>query len=249
MSSCRKNGTHFLTRREILKGIALTPVALRAAPLLAAPLLSSFPNASMDRLSGIPIVDLRLTPRYPIESPLADVIALVTPGSDGYITEKYADEIGFVLKKWSDALKASPAGLSVLAESLEESIEASTLAPTTETVLRSAYGIRTLRRQFAPDTARGRDRFIENLRRWLATPLQIETAEFETFGIEQIASRSLAVRTYIRYDIVSTHAGPRNEERVGSWLTEWCLDDSGAWKVRKWEAKEESVATAGGLHL
>jgi tetratricopeptide (TPR) repeat protein len=246
MSSYRKDGSPLLTRREILKGMALMPAAFRAAPLFVGPLLSGFPSLPVDRQCGIPFADLRLTPRYPSNPPLSDIIALVTAGSDGYITEKHADEIGFVLKKWSDALKASPAGLAVLSESLDESIEASTLAPATEKVLRSAYGIHTVRRQFAPDLARGRDRFIENLRSWLASPLQIETAEFEIFGIEQIAGSPLTVRADIRYDIVSTRGGARKEERVGSWHTEWSLGHLGTWKAHKWEANEESIATASG---
>jgi tetratricopeptide (TPR) repeat protein len=246
MSSRRKDGSHLLTRREILKSIALAPAAFRAAPLFAGPLLPGFPNLPFDRQSGIPFADFRLTPHYPAKSPLADIMALVPAGSDGYITEKFADEIGFVLKKWSDALKASPAGLTALAESLDESIEASTFVAATEAVLRSAYGIRTVRRQFATDLARGRDRFVENLRGWLAMPLQVETAEFEIFGIEQIAASPLTVRAEIRYDLVLPHTGARKEERVGSWHTEWLRGDAGAWKVRKWEAKEESVATATG---
>ena len=244
--SRRKDGSRLLTRREVLKGMALTPVAFRVAPLLAGPLLPGFPNVGIDRQSAIPFADLRLAPRYPVKSPLADIIALVPPGSDGYITEKYADEIGSVLKKWGDALKVSPAGLTVLAESVDESIEASTFAPSAETVLRSGYGIDTLRRQFAPDPARGRGRFVENLRSWLAAPLQIETAEFEIFGIGQIAGNPLAVRTDIRYDLVSTGSGARKEERVGSWHIEWFRGDSGAWKARKWEAKEESIARTKG---
>jgi len=246
MSSRRKDGNHLLTRREILKGLTLAPAAFRTAPLFAGPLLSGFPNSGDNQQSGSSFADLRLPPRYPLKSPLADVIALVSPGSDGYITEKYADEIGSVLKKWSDALKASPAHFSILAASLDESIEASTLAPAAETVLRSICGIRTIRRQFTPELARDRNRFIGNLQGWLGTPLQIEIAEFEIFGIELIANRPLAVVTDIRYDIVSTRAGARKEERVGSWYVEWYLGDSGAWKARKWEAKEESIATATG---
>jgi tetratricopeptide (TPR) repeat protein len=244
--SCRKDGSHLLTRREVLKGMALAPVGFRVAPLFAGPLPPGFPNVGMDPQSGIPFADLRLTPRYPAKPPLADIMALVTPGSDGYITEKYADEIGSLLKKWSDALKVSPAGLTVLAESLDESIEASTLVPAAETVLRSTYGIGTARRQFAPDLARGRERFVENLRSWLAAPLQIETAEFEIFGIEQVAGNPLAVRADIRYDMVSTGSGAGKEERVGSWHTEWFRADSGAWKARRWEAREESIARAKG---
>ncbi len=226
MSSRRKDGNHLLTRREILKGMALTPVALRAAPLFAGSLLQGPPNLASIRQAGLPIADLRLTPHYPAKSPLADILALVTPGSDGYITEKYADKIGSALKKWSDALKAAPAGLTALAESLDDSIEASTLVSAKEIVLRSDYGIHSVRRQFTPDLVRGRDRFIESMRSWLAAPLQIETAEFEIFAIQQIAGDPLAVRTEIRYDLVSTRSGARKEERVGSWRTEWVCDRS-----------------------
>jgi tetratricopeptide (TPR) repeat protein len=246
MSSRRKDGNPLLTRREILKGMALTPVALRVAPLFAGSLLPGPPSLASIRQTGLPIADLRLTPQYPAKSPLADILALATPGADGYITEKYADEIGFALKKWSDALRAAPAGLTALAESLDDSIEASTLVPAKEIVLRSDYGIHSVRRQFTPDLVRGRDRFIESLRSWLAAPLQFETAEFEIFAIEQIAGDALAVRTEIRYDLVSTRSGAHKEEHVGSWRTEWVHSDSGAWKARKWEAGEEIVATAKG---
>ncbi len=248
--SRRMDRSNLFTRRKVLKGMALAPMAFRAAPLFAGPLLPGFsdpgPDLGIDHGSGIPFADLRLTPRYPVKSPLADIIALVPPGSDGYITEKYADEIGSVLQKWSDALKASTAGLSVLSESLDESIQASTLVPSTETLLRSAYGIDTFKRQFVPDLAHGHDRFVDHLRSWLAAPLQIETAEFEIFGIEQIPGSPLAVRADIRYDLVLTGSGARKEERVGSWHTEWLRGDSGVWKARKWEAKEESIARTQG---
>ena len=226
--------------------MAFTPMAFRAAPVFAGPLLSSFPRLGVDRQSGIHFVDLRLTPSNPPKSPLADITALVNPGSDSYVTEKYADEVVSVLKKWSDALKASPSGLTALAVSLDESIEASTLVPSAETVLRSAHGVESVKRQFGPDLAHGRDRFIENLRSWLAAPLQIETAEFEIFGIEQIAGNPLTVRVDIRYDMVTTRLENRKEERIGSWQTEWFRIDSGSWRARKWQAKEETIATAKG---
>jgi tetratricopeptide (TPR) repeat protein len=246
MSSPRKDGSNLLSRREILKGMALTPVVFRAAPIFAGPLLSDSPSLYPDRQSGLRFPDLRLTPHYPTRSPLADIIALVTPGSDNYINEKYAAEIGSVLKKLSDALEATPAGVTVLAEWVDESIEASTFVPAQKTRLRSDHGVETVRRQFSPDLARGRARFIESLRSWLAAPLEVETAEFEIFAIAQIADQPLSVRADIRYDIVTARSGGRKEECVGSWHTEWFRSDSGAWKARKWQAEEESIATAKG---
>ena len=244
MSSRPKDGNKFITRREILKGMALAPVALRSAPLFAGPLLTG-PSTSKLQVALI-FTDLRLTPQYPAKSPLADILTLVAPGSDGYITEKYADEIGIVLKNWSDALKSDPDALAVLSRSLDESIEASNLVAASESVLRSAYGIQTVGRQFTSDLARGRERFLENLRSWLAKPLQIETAEFEIYGIQQIADTPLAVRADIRYDIVSARSGTRREERVGSWRTEWIRDGAGTWKAQSWKADQESIATTTG---
>lgn len=246
MSSRRTDGIRFFTRREILKGMALSPAIFRASPIFAGPLPTGPGSPAPNREAGLPFTDLRLTPHYPAKSPLADVLALVTPGSDSYMTEKYAEEIGFALKKWSDALRADPAGVKAVAESLDESIEASTLAPSRETVLRSAYGIRAVRRQFTADPVRGRDRFVVSLRSWLAAAARIETAEFEIFGIEQIAGEPLVVRADIRYDLVSGTSGARKEERVGTWRTEWVRSESSAWKARKWEAEEETVASAEG---
>jgi tetratricopeptide (TPR) repeat protein len=246
MSSRRKDGSRLLTRREILKDMALAPMIYHAAPLFAGPLLAAPSIFASSRQAGPRFADLRLAPQYPVKSPLAEILALVTPGSDGYMTEKYADEIGSVLKRWSDALRAAPAGVTVLAESLDETIEASRLEPVTETVLRSDCGVRTVRRQFAPDLAHGRDRFIEGLRAWLAAPLHIETAEFEIFGIEQTGGSPAAVSADIRYDLVLTRSGERREERVGSWHTEWVRSESGAWKARKWQAGEETAAATKG---
>ena len=246
MSSRRTDSKPLLTRRDILKGMALTPIALQAAPIFAGPLMPAPAGPGTNRLSDAAFADLRYTPHYPVRSPLADIFALVTPGSDSYSSEKYADEIGAVLNKWSDALRRSPAELTLLAESLDESIEASTLAPSGEKALRSAYGIRTAKRQFAPDLARGRERFMESLRKWLGAPLRIETAEFEIFAINQISENPLVVRTETRYDLVSLRSGERKEERVGSWRAEWVRSASGSWTARRWEAGEEAVATAAG---
>ncbi|HEV2135973.1 MAG TPA: tetratricopeptide repeat protein [Terracidiphilus sp.] len=246
MSSRRKDGTRLLTRREILKDLALTPAIFRAAPLFAGPLLAGAPSVTSPEHPGPLFADLRLIPHYPAKSPLAGIFALVAPGSDSYITEKYADEICSILKKWSDALKAAPTGVADLAESLDQSIEASTLVPVHETVLRSAFGIHSVRRQFTPDLVPGRDRLIEALRKWLAAPIRIDTAEFEIFAIEQVAGEPLAVRADIRYDLVSTLSGARKEERVGSWRTEWVRTESNSWKARKWELGEETAAIAKG---
>ena len=194
--------------------------------------------------------DVRLTPHYPTKSPLEDVLRLVAPGSDEYVTEKYAFEIGSQLNQWGQALVASAQDLSALARSLDPSVGASRLSGAKETTLRSGDGLRIVRRQFAADIVVGRERFLQEIRDWLGQVSRVETAEFEIIGIEEVGSAPLKVGLEIRYDIVASRNGQRREERVGSWHTEWSNDESRnaleAWKVNRWEAREEILSVTDG---
>src|SRR5439155_7588705 len=110
--------------------------------------------------SGFSLAEIRLTPHYPTKSPLEDLLRLVAPGSDEYVIEKYAFEIGSQLNQWSRALESSVHDLSAFARSLDPAVEASPLAPAKETTLRSGDGIHIVKRQFAADVVIGRERFL-----------------------------------------------------------------------------------------
>ncbi len=107
--SRRKDRTHSLSRRAFLR-MGLAPVLLRSAPLLG--LFPSGDLSSINRSSRFSLADIRLKPSYPARSPLEDVLRRVVPGSDEYITEKYAFEIDQLFRQWSRALKTSPFDLS-----------------------------------------------------------------------------------------------------------------------------------------
>src|SRR6266576_4275576 len=240
----------FLSRRRLLKSLGLAPMLFCPAPFHASSFLFEPGETVPSHPSGFTFADIRLTPHYPTKSPLEDVLRLVAPGSDEFVTEKYAFEIGSQLNEWSQALEASAHDLSALARSLDPSVEASPLAPAKETTLRSGDGIHIVRRQFAADVVAGRDRFLEAIRDWMGQISRVETAEFEITGIEEVASAPLRVRLDIRYDIVASRNGQRHEERVGSWHTEWSYDESRnaleAWKARRWEARDEILSITDG---
>ena len=213
--SRRKDENKIFSRRTFLKGIGLTPLLFRPAPLHGSPFLFYPPRALASQNHNFPFADFRLTPHYPAKSPLEDVLRLVAPGSDEYVTEKYAFEIESLLKQWSHALKVSVRDLSPLAKSLDPSLQASPLAPEKETALRTGEGIDSTRRQFAAHVMLGRERFLEEIHTWLGQLSQVETAEFEIIGIEETASSPLTIQLDIRYDIVATRNDERREERVG----------------------------------
>src|SRR5271169_2794204 len=142
--SRHKNENHLLSRRTLLKGMGLAPLLLRPAPFYGAPFLFGSPTVFPNQNPAFPFSDIRLTPHYPKKSPLEDVLRLVAPGSDEYVTEKYAFEIQSLLNQWSRTLKASANDHAVLAKSLDSlidsSIEASPLSTVKEIPLRTGDG-------------------------------------------------------------------------------------------------------------
>jgi Flp pilus assembly protein TadD/peroxiredoxin len=235
-----------LSRRALLKGLGLTPLLLRPSPLHGYSLLFGDPNVLPDSTAVLDFSDVRLRPRYPAKSPLEDVFRLVAPGSDEYITEKYAFEIGVVLSQWSAGLRRSVREGSALGQSFDASVEGCTLASAHEAAVRDEYGIEVVRRTFAPGAVHGRERFQQQISAWLGQFLRIDVAEFEITGIQEAAGSPPALRVEIRYDIVGARTDQRREERIGTWRTEWSRSASAEWKATRWEAGEETVSRAGG---
>ena len=226
--------------------MGLAPVLLRPAPFWGSGFIFGPAKVFPSQKPDFSFSDLRLTPHYPEKSPLADVLRLVAPGSDEYVTERYAFEIGAILTAWSQALKASLRDFSVLAGSLDSAIEASALGSAREIPVRSGYGIEIVKRRFAAGVAPGRERFLREIQAWLGQASRMETAEFEIYGMEETAPAPLSVRVEVRYDLVAGRSDERREERVGSWRMDWARDESGAWKARRLEAGEETLSVVRG---
>ena len=219
------------------------PVLFLPAPFQASTWRSIFPQFPENRASALPLADFRLTPHYPARPPLDDLLRKVDPNADEYLTEKYAFEIKPLLAKWSQALESGAPALNVLAKFIAASIEATSLIPTQENKLHSANRIEVLGGRFGNNIERGRDRFLQEMKTYLAQMPQIETAEFQIIGIEEIAATTLpTVRLTIRYDFVGGRADGSREERIGHWLTLWARDASDGWRALKWEATEEILS-------
>jgi Flp pilus assembly protein TadD/peroxiredoxin len=239
--SRRKEFSRLLSRRAFLKRMGLAPVLLHSAPFHG--FLFEFPLPA-NQFPHFPLADFRLTPNYPAKSPLEDVLRRVAPGTDEFVTEKYAAEIELILKQWSQALKTSAHDMSSLAKFVDPSIEASSLIAAKENTLRTGGGIDITKRQFGAGIVSGREQFLKEVRDFLGPVSRVETAEFEITSIEAITSNPLVVQLDIRYDIVAVRSDDRREERVGHWHTEWLRDPSDGWKTRRWQADEETLGLA-----
>src|ERR1700678_3397299 len=153
--SRHKNEDRFLTRRSLLKTMGLAPLLLRPAPFHGSSFLFGPPWSPRYERSPFALSEALLTPHYPVKSPLEDVLRLVAAGSDEYVTEKYAFEIGTLLQQWSEALRASVLDLASMPKSLHPAIEATSMVAEKEIALRSGNGIDCRKRRFSGDTVSG----------------------------------------------------------------------------------------------
>jgi Flp pilus assembly protein TadD/peroxiredoxin len=232
----RKDPHHAFSRRTLLGGMRWAPILFLPAPLQARALESLLEQTPGKGYPSLDFADARVKPHYPATSPLDDVLAKVTPGTDAFVTEKYAFEILRLLEQWSRSLKAQPRDFRVLAKFLDPSLEACSPVPSQQISLRSGYGIDVFRQRFSTEVVLGRERFLEEMESYLASTPRLDTAEFEITGIQQMAGPSPLVRVEIRYDLVGTGTDRRREQRVGQWLTEWSREAANGWQVRRWAA-------------
>jgi tetratricopeptide (TPR) repeat protein len=240
----RKDEHHAFSRRAFLGRMRWAPILFLPAPLQARAARSLLAETPDEGIPSMDFADLRVRPHYPTSSPLDDVLQKVTPGTDAFVTEKYALEILRLLEEWSRGLKAGPPALRVLARFLDPSLEACSLVPSQQVSLRSGDGIDVFRKRFATDVGLGRERFLQEMERYLASMPRLDTAEFEITGIEEIAGSSPLVRVEIRYDLVGTATDATREQRVGQWLTQWSRNAANGWQVRRWEATREIFSRA-----
>jgi len=228
------------TRRAFLEKMRWAPFLFLPSPVQSWPYRKYSGNTTEENPPA-PTVDFRLTPHYPTKSPLEEVLRLAPPGSDEYVTEKYAFEIGKLLDGWSRALRNEPPALVVLGQFLDRAVEAVSLVPGKEKAVRSG-SIEVLRRQFSPAATAGRDRLLQGMQQYLAPLSRIETAKFEIVGIREKTGISPVVDVEIRYDFVGSLAASGREERIGQWQMQWARDEAGGWKVLRWAATEETVS-------
>ncbi len=239
-----KDENDVFSRRTFLRRFRWAPVVFLPAPVHALPFRSALPGLVQDETSSLPFADFRLTPHYPVKPPLDDLLRQVIPGADEYLTEKYALEIHQLLDEWGRGLKVATPALAVLGKFLDDSIEATPLLPTQENSVRSGRGLEVFRRRFATNFVSGRERFLHEIKTYLAQMSRVETAEFQIVGIEEAANPSPTVHIDIRYDLVGERAALGREERIGHWLTQWSRDESNGWRVRRWAATEETISRA-----
>ena len=231
-----------ISRRRFLGGMSFAPVLLVPAPLRcwATPFRL---NAASDPMAELTSPEFRYVPHYPAASPLEEVLRLVEPGSDEFVNEKYAAEIGNVLNDWSAALVKQAPGATVIAKCVSDRVEFNSFR-SAEKKVRSGYGIEIVRRNFGATMSAGREKFLGEMKDYFASLGTLENAELQITGIQTEGGASSVLQVEIRYDFHGVLKSGTREQRIGTSETRWSYDESKGWQAVRWKMQQETVSRA-----
>jgi len=200
--------------------------------------------------SGAPAgAQFYLHPRYRGERPLDAMLGKVQTGSDGFISEKWADQIDAILAEWSAGLKRSPRDVQAIGNTLSENFSGKSLRADESQLVRSNAGIEVHRNAFAGVAVLDRHAFVREWQSYLAAFSRIQVAEFQITRMDCNSADSASPRhleTTIRHEIAGTDTEFYREQRVGIWRLAWDSGSSGDWRISSWRVIEETQARSRG---
>src|SRR5262249_54710350 len=111
------------SRRDFLRKARWAPMVWLPAPFYGSALLTGITPPGLANSFAAGLAESRLTAHYPSASPLDETLALMVPGTDGYVSEKLSMEIAARLEPWRASLLTSSPVTEKLAEILDPIIE------------------------------------------------------------------------------------------------------------------------------
>lgn len=194
--------------------------------------------------------ELQLHPEYRLKRGIEAVLRKVPPGSDGFITEKYAAQIEAIFKEWSSQLLRSPQDTTALREAMAgrfagTALKAGRLKPINES---SPFNV--WRVQYPAELSMGSEDFLAGLRSSWDSFSKLVTAEFQVVSIHpepftsSAISEPASLMARVRFELVGTGTGFHREQRVGHWALIWEILPSGDLRLQEWRVLDEERSRA-----
>ncbi len=215
-----------LRRREFL---------IRSGRYLGATVLASalgpgalYPQASSsaDRSTSSP--QLHVHPHYRTARPLDSLLLKVEPARDEFRSEQYAEELGRLLRRWTDSVKRS-LNVEALASILSPGFRGGSFHPTSTTTLRQDKWLEARRLQFPAELALNASEFLKEWQQSLSTFDKLLTFECQIIRIDPRPDNGAAesILTEIWWEVVGAGKNFHREQRVGQWEVEWASRPGG----------------------
>ena len=186
----------------------------------------------------------QLHPHYRSETPLDAAILKLKAGSDEFANEKDHDQIAAVLAQWSAGLRGPTPSFHAIENALAGDFAGSMLVPAESRILRPGPALEVRQVGYAASSRVERSAFVAQLRKDLSVFSRFLTAEFQVTRIERLPSG--LVRTRIRFEFVGTGPGFHREQRVGVWELDWEPSAANGFRVRRWQAEDETRSSSAG---
>ena len=166
------------------------------------------------------------------------------PGSDDYITEKYAIEIEAILRQWGEDLRSSRRQTCRTGQG-RRPFHSGFRADSGEGI-QSALGLRNRRRPAGvwSGLVSGRDRFLEGVSHGWPISRALKPRNSKSSASAQSGSAPLTVVAEIRYDLVgerSANEQPRRTRRILD-APNGRATNRGTWTAHKWAAAKRRSA-------
>ena len=156
----------------------------------------------------------------------------IAPGRDGFVNERFSENITLILNSWSAGLREDPRNTAAIEKSLSGKFVGTSWQPVEFHSLRPATEWLEVRRlSFAREPSLAPQTFIGELRSSLNVFSELLAAEFQVTAVDSNAG---GLTTRIRYELVGSGSGFHREQRSGYWLLDWADD-----RVTRWRFQDE----------
>ena len=243
--SWKKRRSVDLSRRKFLQYCQGVPLGFLAAGLPFRVLLA-FAAQEKTTSPG----ELQLHPEYRAKSGIEAILRKVPAGFDGFVTEKYQDQIEGIFRKWTDQLLRSPQQTDAVGQVISGGFLGSSFKPSREQTLHESAFIKTWKVQYAKEANLSGDAFRAELQSSFATFSHLITAEFQIVSIREepassaMPARTISLATTVRFELVGTGTGFHREQRVGYWELRWARLPNEEMQLQKWQIRDEERSRA-----
>jgi tetratricopeptide (TPR) repeat protein len=188
--------------------------------------------------------EFHLHPRYRTATALDPALLAAAPDAD-FPSEQHVEPVQQILARWTASLLESPANTRGFDEVLAAEFRGFAPQPTEARVVRPGPGLEVRRIGYAWQSALSREAFLAGWRKELSSFSKIVTAEFQVTRVDAaVTGLPARVATSVRYEIVGTGQGYYREQRAGHWELEWEARSTGDYRLRRWQAGEETRSRA-----